>query len=428
MRDELGELSLGAPRIESANQEAEANGPMRQGAFYDRRVVAAASCPVRVCHLITALDVGGAELMLARLVERMDRARFPSTVTSLAAPGPVADRIRAAGVEVTTLDMRRGRPAPSALLRLAGRLRALRPDVLQTWLYHADLLGLAAGRLAGVPRILWNVRNSNMRMERYGFLSRRTLDACRLASRHPDGIVVNSRAGYEAHRRIGYRPRVWYHIPNGIDTALFRPDAAARARVRRALGVPPDAPLIGFAARVDPMKDHDTFLRAAALLVRRRPAARFLLAGEGTQPGGRLDDPVRRAGLGGGLLRLGARADMAAVTAALDVATAASRFGEGFPNVVAEALACGVPCVVTDVGDGAEIVGGAGVVVPPENPERLAAAWADLIDRGPAARRELGSAGRARIAGSYSLARAVRRYERLYASVARGDLTLRGAA
>ncbi|MYK87494.1 MAG: glycosyltransferase [Acidobacteria bacterium] len=382
---------------------------------------------MRVCHLTTTLDFGGAELMLARLGEGMDRRRFPTAVMRLAAPGPVADRIRAAGVDVTTLDMRRGWPAPSGLLRLAGRLRALRPGVLQTWLYHADLLGLAAGRLAGVPRILWNVRNSNMRMERYGFLSRRTLDACRLTSRHPDGIVVNSRAGYEAHRRIGYRPRVWYHIPNGIDTALFRPDAAARARVRLALGVPPDAPLIGFAARVDPMKDHDAFLRAAALLVRRRPAARFLLAGEGTQPGGRLDDPVRRAGLGGGLLRLGARADMAALTAALDVATAASR-GEGFPNVVAEALACGVPCVVTDVGDGAEIVGGAGVVVPPENPERLAAAWADLIDRGPAARRDLGSAGRARIAGSYSLARAVRRYERLYASVARGDLTLRGAA
>ena len=366
--------------------------------------------------------------MLARLVEGMDRVRFPSTVVSLATPGPVADRIRAAGVEVTTLDMRRGRPAPSALVRLAGRLRTLRPDVLQTWLYHADLLGLAAGRLAGVPRILWNVRNSNMRMECYGFLSRRTLDACRLASRLPDGIVVNSRAGYEAHRRIGYRPRVWYLIPNGIDTALFRPDPAARARVRRALGVPPAAPLIGFAARVDPMKDHDTFLRAAALLVRQRPAARFLLVGEGTLPGGRIDDPVRRAGLGGGLLRLGARADMAALTAALDVATAVSRFGEGFPNVVAEALACGVPCVVADVGDGAEIVGGAGVVVPPEDPERLATAWADLIDRGPAARRDLGSAGRARIAGSYSLARAVRRYERLYASLARGDHTLRGAA
>ena len=382
---------------------------------------------MRVCHLITTLDIGGAELMLARLVERMDRRRFPTAVMSLATPGPVADRIRAAGVQVTTLDMRRGRPAPSALVRLAGRLRALRPDVLQTWLYHADLLGLAAGRLAGVPRILWNVRNSNMRMERYGFVSRRTLDACRLASRHPDGIVVNSRAGYEAHRRLGYRPRVWYLIPNGIDTALFRPDPAARARVRRALGVPPDAPLIGFAARVDPMKDHDTFLRAAALLVRGRPAARFLLVGEGTQPGGCLDDAVRRAGLGASLLRLGARADMAALTAALDVAAAASR-GEGFSNVVAEALACGVPCVATDVGDGAEIVGGAGVVVPPEDPERLAAAWVDLIDRGPAARRDLGSAGRARIAGSYSLARAVRRYERLYASVARGDHTLRGAA
>ena len=383
-------------------------------------MIAADLSPVRVCHLITTLDVGGAELMLARLVEGMDRDRFPAAVISLAAPGPVAARIRAAGVEVATLGMRRGRPSASAVVRLLGRLRTLRPHVLQTWLHHADLLGLAAGRLAGVRHVLWNVRNSDMRMDRYGFLSRRTLDACRLASRRPDGIVVNSRAGYEHHRRLGYRPRAWYYIPNGIDTAVFRPAAAARARVRRALGVPPRAPLIGFAARVDPMKDHHTFLRAAALLAQRRPDARFLLAGAGTRPGGRIDDLVRRAGLGSRLLQLGPRTDVAQLTAALDVATAASRFGEGFPNVAAEALACGVPCVAADVGDAARVVAGAGAVVPPEDPHRLAAAWDELLAAGSEARRRLGRAGRAHVAGQFSLARAVRRYEALYAAFAPG--------
>ena len=158
--------------------------------------------------------------------------------------------------------------------------------MLQTWLYHADLLGLVAGRLAGVPHILWNVRSSDMVMGRYGPLSRLTLHACRFAARYPDGIVVNSRAGYDHHRRLGYRARAWFFIPNGIDLDRFRPDAAARARVRGELGIPPEAPLIGFVARVDPMKDHETFLRAAALLARRRPDAWFLLAARGPSPAG----------------------------------------------------------------------------------------------------------------------------------------------
>ena len=380
----------------------------------------AASSPLRVCHLITTLDVGGAELMLARLVERMDPARFHCAVISLVEPGPVGVRLRDAGVAVTSLGLRRGRPAAGAVPRLVRQLREHRPDVLQTWLYHADLLGLVAGRLAGVPHILWNVRNSDMAMARYGPLSRLTLHACRLSSHRPDGIVVNSRAGYDHHRGLGYRARAWFFLPNGIDMERFRPDAAARARVRGELGIPPAAPLIGFVARVDPMKDHETFLRAAALLAGRRPDVRFLLAGAGTGPGGGIDGPVREADLGSRLVRLGARDGIPDITTALDVAASVSRFGEGFPNVVAEALACGVPCAVTDVGDAARIVGQAGRVVPRGDADGLADAWDDLLAAGPEARREMGVQGRDRIGHLYSLVRAVERYEELYASVADG--------
>ena len=386
-----------------------------------RAETVAASSPLRVCHLITTLDVGGAELMLARLVERMDPARFRCTVISLVEPGQVGARLRDKGVGVTSLGLRRGRPAAGAVRRLVRQLREHRPDVLQTWLYHADLLGLVAGRLAGVPHVLWNVRSSDMAMGRYGLLSRLTLHACRFAARYPDGIVVNSRAGYDHHRRLGYRARAWFLIPNGVDMECFRPDAAARARVRGELGIPPEAPLIGFVARVDPMKDHETFLRAAALLARRRPDVRFLLAGAGTEPGGRVEALVREAALGPRLVRLGARDGMPGITAALDVAASVSRFGEGFPNVVAEALACGVPCVVTDVGDAARIVGEAGRVVPRADPYGLADACDDLIAAGPEARRAMGRRGREHVGRLYSLARAVGRYEDLYVSVVRGD-------
>ncbi len=376
-----------------------------------------AAARVRVCHLISSLDVGGAEMTLLRLLSGIDGDRFESRVVSLIRPGPVADKIRRLGVPVVSLHMRRGRASLRALILLVRLLRRERSDVLQTWLYHADLLGLAARRMAGRPCLVWNVRSSDMDMTRYRWLSGATVRACARFSRLPAAVIVNSVAGRRFHEGIGYRPARWELIPNGVDTRLFRPDAEARSTVRRELGVPDDTILIGLIARLDPMKDHATFFRAAGELVRRKCGAHFILIGEGVERGKpEVESWMAENGLVGRAHLLGRREDVPRLAAALDVGTLAS-CTEGFPGAVAEAMACGVPCVVTDAGDAGLIVGDTGVVVPPRDAVALAGGWEHLLQRGEEARRAMGDRARARIEHEFSLARMVRAYETLYSSL-----------
>ena len=373
--------------------------------------------PVRVVHLITGLGLGGTEIQLALLLAHMDPAAVRNTVVSLTPDGEVAGLLRAANIAVHSLGMRRGRPDPAGLLRLWRLLRDERPDVLQTWLYHADLLGLAGARLARTPQLAWNLRCSVMD-ERYttgmGGMVVRLLARFSAA---PDVVVTNSEAGRRLHERLDYRPRRWAVLPNGFDLDRFRPDAEARAAVRRELGLAEDAPLIGLIARRDPVKGHDVYLRAAALLAQRTGQPRFLLAGAGVEAGGPLAGEAEALGLAERTFLLGPRTDVPALTAALDIATCASS-GEGFPNVVGEAMACGVPVVTTDVGDAAAIVGDCGRLVAPGDPAAMADAWAALLALDPPQRKALGAAARARIAATYEIGAVARRYADLYCSLA----------
>lgn len=372
--------------------------------------------PVKVVHLITTLDVGGAEMALSRLLPALDRRRVESRVVSMTAVGPVGDVLRAAGIGVDTLAMRRGRPTPGALLRLVRLLRAWQPDVLQTWLYHADLLGAMAARLARVPRLAWNIRSADMQWQHYGRLSRLTQGACARLSAWPDVIVVNSEAGRRHHAAIGYHPRAWCVIPNGVDTEVFRPDPHARMTLRREWGIEGDAPVIGMIARLDPMKDHATFLEAARVVLQARDDVHFVLAGEDVEPA-RLPWPEGASHLLASRVHcLGRRGDVPRVMAALDVCTLSS-MSEGFPNVLVEGMAAGVPCVSTDVGDARRIVEETGLIVPPRDAPALATAWLALV-RSPEERRARGRAARERATSEFSLRRAVAAYESLYARLA----------
>jgi glycosyltransferase involved in cell wall biosynthesis len=358
----------------------------------------------------------------------MDRRRFAHTVVSLTNAGGLGPSIAALGVRVHQLGMRRGIPDVRAVWHLARLIRRERPDVLQTWLYHADLLGLVAGRLAGVRPIIWNVRCSDMDMRRYSWSSRLPRWLLSALSALPAAVVVNSERGRQAHERLGYRPRRWVVIPNGIDVMRFRPDPDARARLRQELGLPLSARLIGMVARYDPMKDHATFLRAAAELLRNRTTRakvdlRFVGVGRDVM----WDNPNLAAlgqdlGLRGHVHLLGERDDVERLLPALDLATLSSLFGEGWPNVVGEAMACGVPCVVTDVGDAGTIVGETGRVVPPGDPSTLARAWAELLALPDGQRQALGAAARERIATHFSLEQVVRKYEDLYEELADGSV------
>jgi glycosyltransferase involved in cell wall biosynthesis len=308
-------------------------------------------------------------------------------------------------------------------LRLVRLLVRERPAVLQTWMYHANLLGLLAGRVVRIP-VVWNVRCSN---EMLAHASRRTawtIEACARLSSWPEVVVFNSEAGWQQHAAAGYRPRLGEVVPNGFDLSRFAPDPAARGNVRTELGVGPDALLVGLVGRFDPMKGHDTFLAAAKALHTRRPEAHFVLAGHGVEPGNpALTDAVDAHPVAGKVHLLGERSDIPRLTAALDVAVSSSHFGEGFANVIGEAMACGVPCVVTDVGDSAAVVGRLALVVPPRDPVALAGAWEQLIAAGPETRRVLGLAARERVRHKYALEHVVGVYERLYESLAGASRT-----
>ena len=235
---------------------------------------------IRVLHLITTLETGGAEMFLYRLLSGLDKKRFQSRVVSIRRRGPVDELIKELGIPVTYLDMKPAFPNPLGLLRFRNELRSFRPHVLQTWLYHADLLGLSA-RLAGVRNILWNIRCSDMDFSRYNPMTRWIVRACAKLSHVPRAVLANSESGRDWHLRLGYNPREFIVIPNGYDMRAFEPDLGARTALREELDITPEMPLIGLAGRFDPMKGHEQFIQAAALVLQQHPEARFLLCGEG---------------------------------------------------------------------------------------------------------------------------------------------------
>ncbi|MCZ8146395.1 MAG: glycosyltransferase, partial [Roseomonas sp.] len=328
---------------------------------------------MRVLHVITDLGMGGAERMLAKLARHLPALGVEMEVVSLGGHGVLGAEIAETGVPVRTLGMRRPGGAMGGVPRLAAHIRRYDPEVVQTWLYHADLVGLLANRLeGGRRRLVWNLRCSDLDPASGKLTTRVIRRMLAQLSPLPDLVMANSARGLAVHRAQGYRPRASLLLPNGFDLDEFAPDVGARAKLRAELGLAPEQEVVGMLARLDPMKDHETFLRAAAIARACRPSLVFLLAGEGCGPDGPLAARAAALGLAAAIRLLGRRADVPAVLNALDVATLSSAHGEGFANVLGEAMACGIPFVATDVGDSAEILGGTGRLVPPREADSLA--------------------------------------------------------
>jgi glycosyltransferase involved in cell wall biosynthesis len=370
---------------------------------------------IKILHLITDLATGGAEIMLQKVLSQVDRSQFLNTVVSMTDAGSLGKQIEALQIPVFTLGLRRGIPNPLAVIRLVRLLRAERPHILQTWLYHSDLLGLVAGKLSRVPVIAWNVRCSDMNLQHYPRLTGVVLRALVRLSRLPEIVIFNSNAGWRFHQSLGYDPRRWMVIPNGFDLDEFYPDSEARFSFRREIRLPPEAVVVGLIARYDPMKDHQNFLRAVASVLEQRREIRFVLIGHGVDESNReLVAEIRSYNLSPYLHLLGARADVRKIMPALDVVVLSSAYGEGFPNVLGEAMASGIPCIVTNVGDAAAVVGDTGRVVNARDAAELAVAIAEIVDMPHEERRSLGRAARKRIERYFSLPSVVAQYELLY--------------
>ncbi len=375
---------------------------------------------IRVAHIITGLDTGGAERMLLKLLTHTDRDRFDVRVYSLIPPGLGGAPIEALGVPLETLGMRRDVPNPLAVFQLAGKLRRYRPDIVQTWMYHADLVGGVAAKLSAVGApVVWNIRHSTFDPDQTRRRTTYVARLCAVASHWlPHTIVCCSIAAQRVHAALGYDASKIRLIPNGFDLSQFRPDSGARREIRDQLGLDATTPVIGRVGRFDPQKDHRGFVQAAAHLHRRRPDVHFVLCGLDIDANNAaLTGWIRDAGLADVCHLLGYRRDAYRVLAAFDIAASSSSYGEAFPNVLAEAMACEVPCVATDVGDSAYIVGDAGTIVPPRDPIALADAWDAMLAGGPDRLRALGQAARRRVEEHFALGQVIRDYEAMYEAI-----------
>jgi glycosyltransferase involved in cell wall biosynthesis len=384
------------------------------------------SAPLKVLHIITGLSVGGAETMLVKVLSALPRTEVASSVVALGNRGPMAERIEALGVPLTCLEAGRTLgglfSTPRSLARLTGLLRKSRPDVVQTWMYHANVLGGLAAIMAGHPPVVWGLRQSDLDPARTKTTTRLIARAgARLSRRLPARILACADAVRRVHKAIGYDDARTTVIPNGFDTAVFRPDKEARARLRRELDVDDEAPLVGLPARFDPQKDHATFLTAAAQVHAADPRAVFVLCGEGTTvTNSRLERLLKDLCVPPLAIRLlGERRDMPAVMAALDIVVSSSAFGEGFPNVLGEGMAAGAIPVATDSGDSRAIVDGIGFAVPPRSPDALARAILDALALPAADRARRSAAARERVARDYALDAIARRYLALWRDAAR---------
>ena len=374
---------------------------------------------MRVLHIISGLGSGGAEWMLYRLLRASDGERCLPYVVSLTGTEPMGRRIRDLGVQVDALGLSPERPNPFGLFRLASHIRRLRPDVIQTWMYHADLAGGVAARFAGSIPVVWGIHHTTFSSSDAKPRTLRVVRLCALLSKSlPSRIVCCSEATMRTHIDLGYDSRKMQVIPNGFDLELFKPDTSARHSVRRELGLPDDVLLIGMVARYHPQKDHKNFIVAASLIAHALPTSHFVLCGSGVEPNNKpLMDLIVSSGIRNRTHLLGARNDTPRLYAALDLYVSPASHGEAFPLVVGEAMACGVPCVVTDVGDSGIIVDDTGVLVPPRNPSALASGWRQLLTMDTKERRELGQRARKRIQDNYEIHDVERRFSKVYSEL-----------
>ena len=357
---------------------------------------------MKVLHVIGGLGTGGAEMQLTNLVTA-PRSNAPTCIVVnllREVENLNVSRLREAGTETHHLGLTGIFNLARTQKRLARLIRSHAPDVVQSWMYYADILSLSAMRRAGqIGKIgyYWNVRCSDMDFSRYRGRLRRTVKMCAWRSGVPSGAVVNSLAGQRAHEEVGYHPKAWHLIDNGIDIERFIP--GDKAELRRHLDLP-DGPIAIHIARVDPMKDHETLIAVATAC----PDWTFVALGEGTRT---LEGPPNLRGLG-------RRNDVENIAAAGDVILSTSAFGEGFSNALAEGMACGLVPIATDVGDSARLLGDTGWVVPPKAPAAIVSLLRAFARMTAEERRERSERAGQRIAIEFTVGKMAERFDRLH--------------
>lgn len=376
---------------------------------------------MKIVFLCRSLEYGGTERQLVTLAKGLQQSEdFEVCVFVFYAGGALYQELESAEVQLTSLGKRGRWDVFGFIIRLIRALRKEQPDVVYSFLDTANVISTLLRPATGRARLIWGVRSSYVDWQRYDWLARRTYTLSARLSRFADAVIVNSQAGRRFHTEQGYPKESTVVIPNGVDVRSFCIDPGARATARREWKVAEDELLIGTVGRLDPMKDHPNFIRAAAIFTEQYGNVRFVCVGDGESDYvAGLKQLVSELNIQNRLIWTGYRHDLVNVYNALDIVTLSS-YGEGFPNVVAEAMACGRPCVVTDVGDCAWLVGKTGIVVPARDEVALAGGWEKMMGRLATDREAIGRNARDRIKEHFDSTLLVERTETVMRQVVAG--------
>jgi glycosyltransferase involved in cell wall biosynthesis len=374
---------------------------------------------MKIVYLTTSLGMGGGQVMLYNLLSKLDRDRFEPIVISLMDQGIFGEQIEELGIPVHSGGMLIGKPSIASAKRIIDLIKQTQPDLIQGWMYHGNLAAQFFNFISGnkIP-VLWSIHHSLHDLSSEKPLTQAIVRFGSWSSKHVSKVAYVSEKSKDQHQEIGYSQENGCIVPNGFDISKFQPSVEARQTFRQELGISNDTFLIGSLARYHPMKDHANLLKAAKILLTESPNTRFVLLGTDVDNENlALTSLIEELGIGDHVHLLGQRRDIPQITPALDLLTSSSAFGEAFPLVIGEAMACGIPCVVTDIGDSGWIVGDTGKAVPPKNPTALAQAWQEMINLEPTARAEKSQAARNRIVEKFALDSIVNQYENIYQSV-----------
>ena len=375
---------------------------------------------IKIIHIITSLNTGGAERALYNLLASDFRYKYDCSVISLIDEGTYGTKIRALGIPVHVMNMRSGLSIFHSIILLRAVIKRIAPDVLQGWMYHGNLVATLARYFSdGVVVLAWNIRHSLYKLKSEDFTTRYIIKANRFLSGKADAIFYNSKISRLQHERFGFDSSNSILNPNGFDTNFLKPSLDKKKAIRKELGISDDDNVIGHVARYHPMKDHISFIKAAIIVMSERSDLVVLMIGREVKASITFLLSDLPETLTSRFYFLGERSDVYDLMQSMDAFCLSSAWGEGFPNVLGEAMSMSVPCITTDIADSAEIVGKTGLVVPPCEPKQLADAIFTFLNLTSSEKDALGRAARQRIEEKYLMRINIESYETVYEELSR---------